>query len=126
MLVGSGHFYVLKADGRHDRARLFPIIGGDGIQVVQQIEDVDLTGRSLSQVVETRFYMRPIGGRQSFRIAYLEDQRKTLMELADTTPVLEVHRFLNFKQADNAVFAKLFCNTQNFVFSQQIGGLSHD
>jgi hypothetical protein len=42
------------------------------------------------------------------------------------TPVLVVHRFLNFKQADNAVFSILYCNTETFVFSQQIGGASHE
>jgi hypothetical protein len=48
------------------------------------------------------------------------------MELEDDSPVLEVHRFLNFKQAANAVFSILTCNTETFVFSQQIGDLSHD
>jgi GntR family transcriptional regulator len=37
-----------------------------------------------------------------------------------------VHRFLNFKQAANAVFSILYCTTEPFVFSQQIGGASHD
>jgi GntR family transcriptional regulator len=32
------------------------------------IENMDLLGRSLSQVVDSSFYMRPTGGRQTFRI----------------------------------------------------------
>jgi len=90
------------------------------------IDGMDLRGRSLSQVVESRFYMRPTGGRQSFRIAWPDAAKRSAMELAGDTPVLEVHRYLNFKQADNAVFSVLFCNTETFVFSQQIGGLIHD
>jgi GntR family transcriptional regulator len=90
------------------------------------IESMDLAGRSLSRVVETRFYMRPVGGRQTFRVSRPGGDKAALMEINIDTPVLEVHRFLNFEQADNAVFARLYCNTESFVFSQQIGGLSHD
>jgi GntR family transcriptional regulator len=32
------------------------------------IENMDLKWRSLSQVVDSSFYMRPTGGRQTFRI----------------------------------------------------------
>jgi GntR family transcriptional regulator len=90
------------------------------------IESLDLTGKSLSQVVETRFYMRPVSGRQTFRVSRLDPDRAALMAVASEAQVLEVHRFLNFVQADGAVFAILYCNTESFVFSQQIGGLSHD
>ena len=90
------------------------------------IQNMDLRGQSLSQVVEAHFYMRPTGGRQTFRIACADDAKRAAMELAAASPVLEVHRFLNFKQADNAIFSILTCNTDQFVFSQQIGGLIHD
>lgn len=90
------------------------------------IERIDLAGRSLSQVVESSFYMRPVGGRQTFRIGYLGPKKAALMNVDKRTPLLVVHRFLNFKQADNGVFSVLTCATQPFVFSQQIGGLKHD
>jgi GntR family transcriptional regulator len=89
------------------------------------IENIDLSGRSLSQLVESQFYMRPTDGRQTFRIAHPDETKRTVMELEDDAPLLEVHRFLNFKQADSAIFSILTCNTATFVFSQQIGGLSH-
>jgi GntR family transcriptional regulator len=89
------------------------------------IERMDLAGQSLSQVVESTFYMRPVGGRQTFRIGYLGAKHAKLMDVKIDTPVLVVHRFLNFKQAHNAVFSILYCNTEPFVFSQQIGGASH-
>jgi GntR family transcriptional regulator len=90
------------------------------------IERMDLTGRSLSQVVESSFYMLPVGGRQTFRIGYLDAKKAALMNMKADTPVLAVHRYLNFKQAKNAVFSILYCKTEPFVFSQQIGGLDHD
>ena len=90
------------------------------------IERVDLAGRSLAQVVETRFYMRPVGGRQTFRIACPDAQKAALMAVQTDTPLLIVERFLNFRQANNAVFSMLYCNTERFVFSQQIGGTGHD
>jgi len=90
------------------------------------IENMDLRGRSLAQVVESHLYMRPTGGRQTFRITCPDDAKRAAMELDPDSTVLEVHRYLNFKQADNAIFSILTCNTETFVFSQQIGGLSHD
>ncbi|BBO82234.1 GntR family transcriptional regulator [Desulfosarcina ovata subsp. sediminis] len=90
------------------------------------IEGMDLTGRSLSQVAETQFYLRPADGRQTFRIDYLDDRRRALMDVRSRTPILTVHRYLHFKQAQNAVFSILYCNTDRFVFSQQIGGLNHE
>ena len=90
------------------------------------IERMDLAGRSLAQVVETRFYMRPVGGRQTFRIDCLDAEKADLMAVPDDTPILNVQRFLNFKQAENAVYSILYCNTERFVFAQQIGGMRHD
>ena len=89
------------------------------------IERMDLAGRSLSQVVESSFYMRPVGGRQTFRIGCLDAKQAALMDITADTQVLVVHRFLNFKPAHDAVFSILYCNTETFVFSQQIGGLNH-
>ena len=90
------------------------------------IEAMDLGGRSLAQVVDADFYLRPVGGRQTFRISYLEADHATAMDVGPRTPILTVHRYLNFKPADNAIFSILYCNTATFVFSQQIGGLNHD
>lgn len=86
------------------------------------IERIDLAGRSLSQVVETHFSMRPVEGRQTFRIGYLDAEKADIMALTVHTPILKVCRSLNFSRAADAVFAILYCNTEPFVFSQQIGG----
>jgi GntR family transcriptional regulator len=86
------------------------------------IDEINLSGRSVSEVVEERFYMRPTRGRQNFRIGFLDDRKAAQMDISPATPVLVVKRFLDFPQADNAFFSELFCRTDQFVFSQTIGG----
>lgn len=86
------------------------------------IEKMDMEGRSLSTLADERFFLRPIGGKQNFRIGYLDAARAGRLDIAPETPVLEVKRFLHFPQAQNGVFSELYCRTDQFVFSQSIGG----
>lgn len=92
-------------------------------ELFANIDQVNLSGRSLSQIVEEFYYMRPQGGVQNFRIAYLTGSDAEELMAAPETPVLAVKRFLHFKQADNAVFSELYCRTDQFVFSQTLGGV---
>jgi GntR family transcriptional regulator len=89
------------------------------------IERIDLKNRSLAQVVDELYYMRPTGGKQTFRIGYLDGRRARTLDVNPSTPILLVNRFLHFPQAENAVYSELFCRTEHFVFSQTIGGI-HD
>jgi GntR family transcriptional regulator len=89
------------------------------------IDQIDLEGRSMAAVVAERYYMRPSHGRQTFRIAYVKGARARDLGVSTTTPILAVRRYLNFPQADNAIYAELFCRTDQFVFSQTIGGLAN-
>lgn len=86
------------------------------------IDEISLSRRSVSEVVDERFYMRPTRGRQNFRIGFLDDQKAAEIDISPATPVLVVKRFLDFPQADNAFFSELFCRTDQFVFSQTLGG----
>lgn len=86
------------------------------------IDQISLSGRSVSELVEEHFYMRPTRGRQNFRIGFLDDRKAAEMDISTATPVLIVKRFLDFPQADNAFFSELFCRTDRFVFSQTLGG----
>lgn len=87
------------------------------------IDGVDLSGRSLSRVVDEVYFMRPAGGKQNFRIGYPAKEKARGLGLKETEPVLEVKRFLNFPMADNAIYSELYCRTDRFVFSQVIGGI---
>ena len=89
------------------------------------LDQIDLTGQSLSTVAAERFFLRPSGGRQNFRIGYLNDTRAKLLEVGADTPLLLVERLLHFPQKEAGFFSRLFCRTDQFVFSQTLGGLNH-
>ncbi|MCD4764042.1 MAG: GntR family transcriptional regulator [Desulfobacterales bacterium] len=84
------------------------------------IERLNLQGRSLSQIVEAQYYMRPTGGKQNFRIGYLTGEKAKSLNISSGTPILAVKRFLHFEQAKNAIYSELFCRTDRFVFSQSL------
>lgn len=90
------------------------------------IDAVDLSGQSLSRIVSERYYMRPTGGKQNFRIAYVNGEKARQLAIEPRTPILLVKRFLHFPQAENAIFSELYCRTDQFVFSQTIRGLTDD
>ena len=94
--------------------------------VFQNIHEIDLEDQSLSQIVDEHYHLRPTGGRQTFRIGYLDGEKAAQMAVTRATPILEVRRFLNFEPAANAVFSVLFCRTDQFVFSQTIGGITDE
>ncbi len=89
------------------------------------LERMDLEGRSLSAIADERFYLRPTGGKQGFRIDYLKDRRRHLLEVTAATPVLAVQRYLHFPRQRNGVYVRLWCRTDRFVFTQNIGGMEH-
>lgn len=89
------------------------------------IDGIDLAQRSLSQIVSEKYYMRPVGGRQNFRLGWLNGIKARDLDVSPHTPILTVKRFLDFPQAQNAVYCELYCRTDQFVFSQEIGGTLH-
>ena len=95
-------------------------------QLFAGIERIDMQGRSLSAIAYESFSVRPSGGKQHFRIEYPSGARAGLLEVEDTVPILRVDRFLNFSQADNGFFSRLYCRTDRLVFSQNIGGFGHE
>ena len=90
------------------------------------IDTLDLEGRSLSRIVDERYFLRPVSGRQTFRIGYAEGSKAADLAVSLTMPILIVKRFLNFPQADSAIYSELYCRTDHFVFSQTIGGMTDD
>ncbi len=90
------------------------------------IEQMDLTGKSLARVVSDTFYMVPDCGRQTFRVTSVTHHQAKVLGLSVDDPVLLVKRSLDFPQADNAVYSELLCRTDQFVFSQTIGGNLHE
>ena len=85
------------------------------------IDTMDLSGRSISRIVEEIYYMRPSGGKQAFSIGYTGPVRAIQMDVSPETPVLLVKRFLHFPQMSNGIYAELFCITDRFDFTQTLG-----
>jgi len=91
------------------------------------IDGIDMAGRSLSQIAEEKYYLRPTGGKQNFRIIHLTGRKAGDLSVSPNMPVLLVKRFLDFPSVRNAVFSELICRTDQFVFSQIIGGgMTHE
>jgi GntR family transcriptional regulator len=90
--------------------------------VFNGIDAIDVQGRSLSDVVEEHYYLRPEQGKQNFRIGYPDSRLAATLEVGASVPVLTVQRILDFPGAPRAFFSELFCLTDRFVFSQTIGG----
>lgn len=86
------------------------------------IDTIDLQGRSLSEIVEERYYLRPVRAKQNFRIGYPDLRIAAALEVDRSVPVLTVQRYLDFPKTSRAFFSELFCRTDRFVFSQTIGG----
>jgi GntR family transcriptional regulator len=89
------------------------------------IDQMDLKNASLSEIADERYFMRPDSARQNFRIGHPGAAKADLLGVAPEAPVLIVSRYLNFPQADSAVYSALFCRTDQYVFSQTIGGTTH-
>ncbi len=90
-------------------------------QVFPGLDTIDLADQSLAQVVADQYYLKPSTGRQQFKIEYLTLEKARFLEQALTDPILAVERFLDFPNAENAVFSRLYCRTDRFAFSQTIG-----
>jgi len=80
---------------------------------------------SLSQLVDEHYYMQPVGGKQNFRLVYPDRAKTAALALSAGEPVLEVQRFIHFPTVRNAIYSELLCRTDQFVFSQTLGGFSH-
>ncbi len=90
------------------------------------IERFELQGCSLSAIAEENYFLRPASGKQHFRIEYPGADRAGLLQVEDNVPILQVDRFLDFPQTDNGFFSRLYCRTDRFVFSQNIGGFGYE
>ena len=80
---------------------------------------------SLSEFVQARYGLSPRGGRQTFTVTHADADIASSLMLTPRTPLLLVRRTLDFPRAPLAVYSELFCHTDEFVFAQDIGEISH-
>jgi len=95
-------------------------------EIFAGIDQVDLEDRSLSQIVDEMYFLKPVGGKQNFRIEHLNGEKARVLGVAPSTPILAVQRFIHFEPVSNGVYSELFCRTDRFVFSQTLGGMAHE
>ncbi|MFT5696570.1 MAG: GntR family transcriptional regulator [Myxococcota bacterium] len=81
-----------------------------------------LAGRSLAELADEHFHMRPTSADQNFRVCRPGAERAELLGLSSRDDVLLVKRTLHFAHARSAIFAELYCRTDQLVFSQTLGG----
>jgi GntR family transcriptional regulator len=86
------------------------------------IDKIDLAEKSLAQVVYDNFYIKPENGRQTFKVVKINQKKAELLNLENDDVILEVKRTLNFPGAEQAVYSRLLCKTDEFAFSQMISG----
>jgi GntR family transcriptional regulator len=113
---------------RLSRAHGDPVLLEDLYLDIDRFPGLDrhsLAGRSLSQLVDEHYHLRPESADQNFRVAPAGARRAELLDCSRRTPLLLVKRTLHFPGARNALFAELACRTDRLVFSQTLGDLSH-
>lgn len=77
--------------------------------------------RSLSDIVERQYQMRPDSADQTFRVVKLSRLLAARLALPAGSPILRVDRTLHFALAKSAAFVRMYCRTDRFAFSQRIG-----
>ena len=90
-------------------SRLFP-----------DLDKYDFNNESVSDIVKNKYHLNLSQGRQTFQICRVNQQKADLLQIKEKDPVLLVKRILNFTEADKAIYAKLYCLTDTFAFSQTI------
>lgn len=77
--------------------------------------------KSLSDIIERQYRMRPESADQTFRVVELSRAHAKRLGLSAGSPILRVDRTLHFALAPSAGFARMYCRTDRFAFSQRIG-----
>ena len=75
---------------------------------------------SLSLFVERRYRLKPRSGRQTFRVHAASGSLAKTLKLPAGESVVLVKRTLDFPRAPGAIFAELFCHTDELVFAQEL------
>jgi GntR family transcriptional regulator len=89
------------------------------------MDEASVDAGSLSQLIEQRYRLRPRTGRQTFRVHSANAALARTLKLASGTPLVLVKRTLDFPRAPSAIFAELYCHTDELVFAQDIGDIQH-
>jgi GntR family transcriptional regulator len=84
------------------------------------LAELALDVRSLSELARERYLLTLRAAEQRFGVATLDAARAELLELSLGAVVLKLERTLDFTTAANAVYAELYCRTDQVLFSQRL------
>lgn len=79
-----------------------------------------LAGRSLSQLIDEVYHLRPNTAEQDFRVIRAGRKRAALLDCSAREPLLLVRRRLHLPDTRDVIFAELYCRTDRLVFSQTL------
>jgi DNA-binding GntR family transcriptional regulator len=85
-----------------------------------------LQDRSLSQLAREVYLLRAQKAEQAFAVVRLGATRARRLGLRAGTPVLKVERTVDFQRAPGALYAELFCRTDEVRFTQRLSVDSTD
>lgn len=88
--------------------------------VFEAFDQLDLEGRSLSEVVLSHYRMEVTSAEQRFSVACLEGKEAKLLGVEPGAPILHVGRLLHFRSAAHAAYVEMECRSDRFTFSQSI------
>lgn len=89
-------------------------------EVFPDLPRVPLSGASLAQVVQDRYYLRPSHAEQTFRVAHASEDIARWLSLEPGAPLLLVKRTLFFPRAPRAIFSEIHSRTDELSFSQTL------
>jgi len=118
-LGGRAVFFVERTSSLESRPVLLEHIYFDA-EVFSGLDQLDLSGRSLSELARSHYLLDPVATEQRFGIATLDRVRAERLALSADDSVLKVERIIDFRTAAAAVFAELYCRTDQLQFSQRL------
>ena len=92
--------------------------------IFEGIENYNLEKYPLSRIVEEKYFLKPVSGKQNFKIGYADKKKARELNISEDFPILIVERYLDFQNLMNAFYSEIYCKTDKYVFSQIIGGLN--
>jgi GntR family transcriptional regulator len=85
------------------------------------LERFNLEGASLARIVQRDYFQTPSSATQHFSVHCLGAEQASALRLRAGASILLVHRHLHFDAQPSAIYGKMYCRTDELVFSQTLG-----
>ncbi|MCG8569368.1 MAG: GntR family transcriptional regulator [Spirochaetes bacterium] len=82
------------------------------------LEKKDLNNVSLSKIIKEQYYLVPEMAKQYLAIYQPDFEIQKLLQTKQ--PVLQLKRYIHFKENENAIYVLMYCRTDQYEFCQTI------